>query len=155
MLAYVGLDPSKDVNWVTHATDKSIALLAEGKIDAFLGFPPDPQELRAKKIGHVVVNSTRRTVPGLSISAAWSSANREFVRKHPVATKRALRAILKAADSARSSRSAWPAASSTRGCTTRYDYALQAMQEIPTASGASTTPRTRCASMPCACTRPG
>ena len=42
---------------VTHATDKSIALLAEGKIDAFMGFPPDPQEIRARKIGHVVVNS--------------------------------------------------------------------------------------------------
>ena len=57
MLAYVGLDPRKDVTWVTHPTDKSIALLAEGKIDAFMGFPPDPQELRSRKIGHVVVNS--------------------------------------------------------------------------------------------------
>jgi NitT/TauT family transport system substrate-binding protein len=97
MLAYVGLDPRKDVHWVTHATDKSIALLAEGKIDAFMGFPPDPQALRARKIGHVVVNS--------NVDRPWSqyfccvvAANRQFVQKHPVATKRALRAILKATD---------------------------------------------------------
>ena len=36
---------------------ESIRLLAEGKIDALVGFPPVPQELRAQKIGHVVVNS--------------------------------------------------------------------------------------------------
>ena len=72
-------------------------LFAEGKIDAFLGFPPEPQELRARKIGHVIVNS--------SIDRPWSqyfccmlAGNREFVRKHPVATKRVLRAILKATD---------------------------------------------------------
>jgi NitT/TauT family transport system substrate-binding protein len=26
-------------------------LFAKGKVDAFLGFPPEPQELRARKIG--------------------------------------------------------------------------------------------------------
>ena len=97
MMAYVGLDPGKDVNWVTHLRAESMRLLAEGKIDAYLGFPPDPQELRTKQIGHVIVNS--------SVDRPWSqyfccmvTANREFVQKHPVATKRAVRAILKAAN---------------------------------------------------------
>jgi NitT/TauT family transport system substrate-binding protein len=36
---------------------EGIRLPAEGKIDAFMGFPPDPQQLRARKIGYVVVNS--------------------------------------------------------------------------------------------------
>ena len=65
-------------SWVDPSADKSIALLAEGKIDAFMGFPPDPQELRARKIGHVVVNS--------NVDRPWSqyfccmvAANREFV----------------------------------------------------------------------------
>jgi NitT/TauT family transport system substrate-binding protein len=57
--------------------------------------------------------------------------NRKFVRKHPVATKRALRAILKAysACALEPVRSAttlvdkWPA--------TNYDYALQTIKEIP------------------------
>ena len=57
MAAYVGLDPRKDINWVHHSPDESMNLLAEGKIDAYLGFPPNPQEFRAKKIGRGVVNS--------------------------------------------------------------------------------------------------
>ncbi len=72
-------------------------LLAEGKIDAYLGFPPEPQELRAKQIGHVVVNSTADR-PWSQYFCCMVAGNREFVRKHPVATKRALRAILKATD---------------------------------------------------------
>ena len=32
-------------------------LFAEGKIDAFLGFPPEPQELRAREIGHVILDT--------------------------------------------------------------------------------------------------
>src|SRR5262245_9426520 len=97
MLAYVGLDPQKDVNWVTHDTAEAVRLLADRKVDALMAFPPVPQELRAKNIGHVIVNS--------GVDRRWSQyfccmvmANREFVRKHPIATKRALRAILKATD---------------------------------------------------------
>ena len=33
-------------------------LFVDGKIDAFLGFPPEPQELRARKIGRVILNTT-------------------------------------------------------------------------------------------------
>src|SRR5262245_37551139 len=97
MAAYVGLDPSRDIKFLTYPPNRSMQLLADGKIDALLSFPPVPQELRAKKIGHVIVNS--------SIDRPWSqyfcclvSGHREFVRKHPVATKRALRALLKAVD---------------------------------------------------------
>src|SRR5713101_762652 len=97
MMAYVGLDPRKDINWVNHPADESMKLLAQGKIDAYLGFPPYPQESRAKKIGRVVVNS--------AVDRPWSQyfccmlvGNREFVRNNPVATKRALRAILKSVD---------------------------------------------------------
>ena len=57
MVAHVGLDPRKDVNFVEHPAAEGKQLLAEGKVDAYLGFPPDPQELRARKVGHVVVNS--------------------------------------------------------------------------------------------------
>jgi NitT/TauT family transport system substrate-binding protein len=44
MAAYVGLDPQKDITWVTHPSATSIELLAQGKIDAFLGFPPRPRQ---------------------------------------------------------------------------------------------------------------
>jgi NitT/TauT family transport system substrate-binding protein len=57
MVAYVGLDPRKDIDWVTHPSAEAMQLLAEGKIDAFLGLPPQPQELRARGVGHMIVNS--------------------------------------------------------------------------------------------------
>ena len=97
MAAHVGIDAKRDINFVTHPVSESARLLAEEKVDALMGFPPVPQELRQKKIGHVVVNS--------GLDRPWSqyfccvvAGNREFARKHPVATKRALRAILKATD---------------------------------------------------------
>ncbi len=42
MLTHVGLDPRTDVTWVTHPAPEAMQLLAEGKIDAFLAFPPEP-----------------------------------------------------------------------------------------------------------------
>ena len=58
MVAHVGLDPHKDINWVASATASAMELFAQGKVDAFLGFPPEPQELRARKIGRVILNTT-------------------------------------------------------------------------------------------------
>jgi NitT/TauT family transport system substrate-binding protein len=58
LAAYVGLEPRKDIHWVIHPRAEAKRLFAEGQLDAYLDFPPDPQELRARRIGHVVVNST-------------------------------------------------------------------------------------------------
>jgi NitT/TauT family transport system substrate-binding protein len=130
MAAYVGLDPRQDINWVTHPRAEAMQLLAEGKIDAYLGFPPDPQELREKQIGHVVVNS--------AVDRPWSqyfccmvAGNREFVRKHPVATKRALRALLKAADVCTLEPEQAAQFIVDKDYAKRYDYALQVMKDLP------------------------
>jgi NitT/TauT family transport system substrate-binding protein len=130
MVAYVGLDLHKDINFVTHPGPESIRLLSAGKIDAYLGFPPEPQEMRDKQIGHVVVNST--------VDRPWSqyfccmlAGNREFVRKHPVATKRALRAILKAADVCVTAPEQAAQLIVDKGFTPRYDYALQTIKDLP------------------------
>ena len=130
MLAHVGLDPRKDVNWVTNRPADSMQLLADGKIDAFLGFPPEPQELHARKIGHVVVNST--------LDRPWSQyfccmilGNRDFVKKHPVATKRAMRAILKANSLCALEPERAARYLVDKGFTSRLDYALEAIKDIP------------------------
>jgi NitT/TauT family transport system substrate-binding protein len=130
MAQYVGLDPRKDINWIIQPPINSIQLLADGKIDALVGFPPVPQELRARQIGHVVVSS--------AVDRPWSQyfcclvgGNLEFVRKHPVATKRALRAILKATDICALEPDLAARLIVDRGFTPRYDYAFQTMQEIP------------------------
>ncbi len=129
MAAYVGLDPRKDINWATYPSAESIRLLTEGKIDGFLAFPPEPQELRAKKIGHVVVNSAADR-PWSQYFCCLIAGNREFVRKYPVATKRVVRAILKASDLC--AREPERAARSVvdKGYATSYEYALQTMRDV-------------------------
>src|SRR5262249_58405440 len=96
MLAYVGLSVVRDVELLELPPTESIALLAERKIDGFMAFPPEPLELKERKIGRVLVN-TLTDRPWSQSFCCMMGANRDFVRKHPVATKRALRAFLKAA----------------------------------------------------------
>ena len=130
MAAHVGLDPVRDIHWVTDPKVKPIELFADGKIDAFLGFPPEPQELHARHIGHVIVNS--------SVDRPWSeyfccmlAGNREFVRSKPVATKRVVRAILKAADLCATQPERVARQIVYGGFTPRYDYALQTFNDVP------------------------
>jgi NitT/TauT family transport system substrate-binding protein len=127
---YVGLDPAKDINWVLSPSVRPKELFAQGKIDAFLGFPPEPQELRARKIGHVIVNS--------AVDRPWSqyfccmlSANAKFVEKHPVATKRVLRAILKAADLCVTEPERVARLMVEGEFAANYEYALQTMGDVP------------------------
>ena len=130
MVTYVGLDPNKDINWVTSSSPKPKELFANGKIDAFLGFPPEPQEMRASNIGHVIVNSAVDN-PWSQYFCCMVAGNTDFVREHPVATKRVLRAILKAADFC----AANPESAAQRlvdgGFTQQYDYALQTLTDLP------------------------
>ena len=128
--AHVGLRPQQDITWAVNPPDESIRLLRAGQIDAFLGFPPVPQDLRAQQIGHVLVNS--------AVDRPWSQyfcclviGNRAFVQQHPVATKRALRALLKAADLCAQEPERAARVLVDRKSTPRFDYALQALQEIP------------------------
>jgi NitT/TauT family transport system substrate-binding protein len=78
----------------------------------------------------VVVNSI--------VDRPWSQyfccmvlANRAFVRKHPVATKRVVRALLKAADLCSLEPERTTRLLVDKGYTKNYDYALQALTEIP------------------------
>lgn len=41
MAAYVGIDPRKDINWVTHPPAEAVRLLTEGNIDAYMAAPPE------------------------------------------------------------------------------------------------------------------
>jgi NitT/TauT family transport system substrate-binding protein len=130
--AQVGLDPAKDFDYVgsTDSAVDPLELFAQGKIDAFLGFPPHPQELRARHVGHVLV-STAADQPWSQYFCCMLFGNREYVRSHPVATKRAMRAILKAADlcAAQPERAARRLVD--RGFAPRFDYALQTLGDVP------------------------
>jgi NitT/TauT family transport system substrate-binding protein len=130
MMTYVGLDPRKDVTWSVIPPSEAMQLLAEGKIDAFLATPPEPQELRARRIGHVVVSSVTDR-PWSQYFCCMVVCHREFVRSKPIATKRALRAILKAADACATDPAPVARFLVEKGYAEHYDYALQALREIP------------------------
>ena len=131
MLAYVGMDPTRDVQWVTARTvPESMRLFVEGKADAFLGFPPQPQELRARRIGHVIVNTTHDR-PWSQYFCCMIAARGEFTRDYPVATKRALRALLKAADVCAQDPQRAARYLVEKGYTPRYDTALEVVRGLP------------------------
>jgi NitT/TauT family transport system substrate-binding protein len=128
--AYVGLDPNKDIDWVTNVSGEFLEEFVQGRVDAFLGFPPEPQELRARKIGRVILSTTTDS-PWSEYFCCTAYGRRDYVRTHPIATKRYLRAILKTADicAAKPEQAAQQLVEA--GFAGRYDYALQTLNEVP------------------------
>jgi len=97
IVAYVGLDPRTDVQYAWVNKDEAMRLFREGKIDAFITFPPWQLDLIEQGIGHLLIDT--------NIDKPWSqyfccvvSGQSYFIEKNPIATRRALRAILKAVD---------------------------------------------------------
>jgi NitT/TauT family transport system substrate-binding protein len=132
MAAHVGLDP-KDIDWIVSPTGYSLEMFANREVDAFLGFPPEPQELRARGLGRAILN--------MATDPPWSDyfccivfGNREFVRAHPIATKRVLRAVLKTTNLCIDQPKLVARQLVEVGLTKRYDYALEALTELPYAS---------------------
>jgi NitT/TauT family transport system substrate-binding protein len=128
MAAHVGLDPKTDFDWVIPPDGNALEIFAQGKADAFLAFPPEPQELRDRKIGRVMI-STIQDRPWSQYLCCLLFGARDFVRDHPIATKRSLRGLLKAADycAAEPERVAQRL---TDGGFSRYEYAKQTLSEI-------------------------
>ena len=129
LATFVGLNPLKDITWINHEPGTSMQLFAEGKIDAFMGFAPEPQKMRAKKIGRVLIDFGKDR-PWSEYFCCMAAANREFTRRHPVATKRALRAMLKATDLCVSQPERAARLMTDRGVADKYEYVLQSVKEI-------------------------
>jgi NitT/TauT family transport system substrate-binding protein len=130
MATLVGLDPANDINWVTSGQVKPIELFLDGKVDAFLGFPPDPQRLRAQNINHVIVSSAQDR-PWSQYFCCMLAGNPDFVRTKPIATKCVVRAILRAADLCVSQPSKVARRIVDRGFASNYDYVAQMLSDVP------------------------
>jgi NitT/TauT family transport system substrate-binding protein len=130
MAAEVGLDPEKDLQWVIDPKLKPLELFAEGKIDAFLAFPPEPQELRARHAGHAIFNTTVNR-PWSQYFCCMLGGNQEYVQSHPVATRRVVRAILKAADLCANEPAQVARNFADRDLTGQHDYERQTLSELP------------------------
>jgi NitT/TauT family transport system substrate-binding protein len=131
MAAHVGLDPRRDIEWVTSAVGNSaLDLFAAGETDAFLGFPPEPQELRSRGINRVILN-TITDPPWSQYFCCMIYGSRAWVRGHPVATKRFLRAVFKVAEFCQAEPESAAQQLVAGGFTERYDYAIQTIKELP------------------------
>ncbi|HZO28978.1 MAG TPA: ABC transporter substrate-binding protein [Chloroflexota bacterium] len=130
MLAYVGLDPQRDVRLIHAPSAEGIQLFTAGQTDAIIGTPPLPQRIREAGYGRVIMNS--------SLDRPWSqyfccmlAGNRQFVQQNPEATRRAMRALLKATDICAADPAGAARIVVDKGYPARYEHVLQALQSIP------------------------
>jgi NitT/TauT family transport system substrate-binding protein len=131
MLAYVGMNPDRDVKWVVGETMAgAVRLFMDKKVDAYMAFAPQQQELRAKRIGHLVID-TALDRPWSQYFCCTLSANRQFVQNNPIATKRAMRAIFKGADICSEQPERAARLVFEKGFTPNYEYAVQSIKETP------------------------
>jgi NitT/TauT family transport system substrate-binding protein len=130
MFSFIGLDPEQDIEWVIHPYEEWGELLTAGKVDAVMLWPPDAQVFREQKIGHVILN-TATDRPWKDYFCCVITGNREYVQKHPVATKRALRAMLKATDLCALEPELAARTVIENGFPTDYERAVQIFREIP------------------------
>jgi hypothetical protein len=132
---------------------KPIELFEQGKIDAFLGFPPEPQDLRTRHIGHVIVNT--------AVDRPWSQycccvlgpiqimRGRTRWRPSGRCARSSRPRILCATEPSRAARLFVEG-----GFTARYDYAQQALSELPYDEWREFDSEDTIRFTPCACAKP-
>ena len=139
IVAYVGVNP-RHIRWIVMpSADEAMQHFVDGKADAFLGFAPQPQELRIKKVGRVILDTTRDR-PWSQYFCCMVSARREFAQKYPVATKRALRAFLKAADICAQEPERVARYLAAKGYEPRYEIGLEVLKGLPYARWRQSNP---------------
>ena len=97
LLAYEGIDLKNEVEFVPNLTNDAPLQLKAGTIDAALSLAPFSKLYKTQNIGHAILDGMNDP-PWSQYFCCMATANRDFAEQHPVATKRALRAILKATD---------------------------------------------------------
>ncbi len=100
-LAYVGVDPVKDVNFFEVGPDYRALLTAflDGRSDAFLAASDGAATLRRNpRTPSTKILDQTADKPWSQYLCCMLAANRDWTRQNPVATKRVTRAVLRAAD---------------------------------------------------------
>ncbi len=128
MTSLVGLDPAKDIRWITGLSHAPEDLFIEGKIDAFIALPPRLQDVRSHNVGHVIASSIADR-PWSRYFCCMLATSTVLAQKYPIATKRVLRTILKAVDLCVSAPKQIAQRLVAQGYIDRYDYALQMLNE--------------------------
>jgi NitT/TauT family transport system substrate-binding protein len=130
IVAYIGVNP-RDMRWITAASaSEAVQTFVDGQADVFFAFAPQGEELRAKQVGRVLLNTTHDR-PWSQYFCCMVSARREFAEKYPVATRRALRAFLKAADLCAQEPDRAARYLAAKGYEPRYEMALAILKDLP------------------------
>lgn len=130
LFSYIGLDPLNDIEWVVHPYEEWSELFAAREIDALLLWPPDAQVYRNQKLGNVILD-TGMDKPWKDYFCCIIAGNQDYVDKHPIATKRAIRAMLKATDLCALEPELAAKTVINNGFPAEYETALQVFSEIP------------------------
>jgi len=130
MAKHVGLDLGKDVKLVTNPIPDAMEMFAQGETDAILASPPESDDVHARNVGTVILNTTMDQ-PWSHYYCCMLAGNADYVRNYPEATKRVLRAILKAADLCAAEPERVARQLIDGGFPTKYEYALQALTSLP------------------------
>ncbi len=129
-VAYIGLNPQQDIEWVIANPNDWSRLLAEKEVDVIGTFPPMSYDIHASGIGHVILNTTTDE-PWRHYFCCMIGGHRDYISQYPIATKRAVRAIIKAnmlCSLEPKSTAQWLV---DRGFAQRYDYALKTLEDVP------------------------
>jgi NitT/TauT family transport system substrate-binding protein len=101
LLAYIGMDPRTDVNFIEIGPDIPALRDAflDGRSAAFIASAANGPQLRRnpKNPGKVILDTTMDK-PWSQYYCCQLVANRDWARRNPIATKRVTRAVLRAAD---------------------------------------------------------
>ncbi len=129
--AHIGLDPARDIEWVEERNFRDWpGMLEDGQVDVVAAFPPQTYVIREMGVAHVILDNTTDD-PWRHYFCCMVTARREYVRQYPVATKRALRAFVKAIEFCSLEPERAARLLVERGITSRYDYALKTLREVP------------------------
>lgn len=138
--AYVGINPKTEINWlVSNSSAGALQMFMDGKADVYYAFAPQPQLLRARKIGHVILNTTEDK-PWSQYFCCLIAARRDFAHRYPVATKRALRALLKATDICAQDPKRAARFMAEKGHEPRYELSLEIYKSLPFSSWREMSP---------------
>ena len=131
VVAFVGLDPLRDVEWIWEPDyGRWPELLAAEEVDVVQVFPPLNLTLRDNGVGHVILNTTIDD-PWRHFFCCMVAGRRDFVQKNPVSTKRVIRALVKANQLCELDRTYSAQRLVDLGVTDRYDYALRTLEDVP------------------------
>ncbi|HEV2010909.1 MAG TPA: ABC transporter substrate-binding protein, partial [Candidatus Limnocylindria bacterium] len=101
LLAYIGVDPATEVNFIEIGPDVTALrdAFVDGRSEAFIAPAASGPALRRnpKNPGKVILDTTMDK-PWSQYYCCLLVANRDWARRYPIATKRVTRAVLRAAD---------------------------------------------------------